>query len=154
MDVDLAYNINNAKLFFPPGAGSSSGNFAPADTGLSLAASPNVAASGSIEAHIIPTLQLGIDALDGKIKANVNVNFDSSAKLALSLQASAALSKSKNNGSSAASSFSGCVDVSTTLGVNAAADAAFPGIFDKDVSVPLFSKTFDLFNVSGALSAC
>jgi hypothetical protein len=35
MAVDLAYTINNAKLFFPPGKNSSGGDFAPADTGLS-----------------------------------------------------------------------------------------------------------------------
>lgn len=35
MTVDLAYNINNGSLTFPPDQGSSSGNFAPADTSKS-----------------------------------------------------------------------------------------------------------------------
>ena len=71
MDVDLAYTISNAKLFFPPEKGSSQGDFAPANTGtsharstltffsrdidsprfipdLSLDATPNVAASASL----------------------------------------------------------------------------------------------------------
>ena len=33
LGVDLAYNVDNAKLFFPPGSESSGGDFAPANTG-------------------------------------------------------------------------------------------------------------------------
>jgi hypothetical protein len=32
MTVDLAYNINGAKMYFPPGSGSSLGTFSPANT--------------------------------------------------------------------------------------------------------------------------
>ena len=36
MGIDLAYTINNAKLFFPPDKGSSEGDFSPADTGRDI----------------------------------------------------------------------------------------------------------------------
>ncbi|KAI0700589.1 hypothetical protein BC835DRAFT_1304043 [Cytidiella melzeri] len=174
MAVDLAYNINGAKLFFPPDTGSSGGDFVPASTGLSLAATPNAAASGSVEAHIIPTIEFGINALDGLAQANINLDLDSSAKLTLSLDAGATASESTSTAStdppsyymnsyddssssssdsyyasrstSTSDSFSGCVDVSTGLAVNAGADGSFFDLFDKSTSVSLFQKNFDLFN--------
>ncbi|THG96943.1 hypothetical protein EW026_g4972 [Hermanssonia centrifuga] len=146
MVVDLAYNISNAKLFFPPGQYSSSGDFAPANTNLQLSASPNVASQASVEAHIIPTVQFGLNALDGLAEANVNLDLDTSAKLMLSLQASAKASTSTYGNSSATGSFSGCVDLSSTLAVNAGADGSFFDLFDKSTSVTLFQKTFDLFH--------
>lgn len=37
MAVNLAYNVTGAKMFFPPQAGSSSGNVVPADSSTSTA---------------------------------------------------------------------------------------------------------------------
>ena len=42
----------------------------------------------------------------------------------------------------------GCVAVEGGLGVNAGADVDFFGLFNKDTTVPLFNKKFDLFKVS------
>ncbi|KAI0092175.1 hypothetical protein BDY19DRAFT_884355 [Irpex rosettiformis] len=151
LGVDLAYNINNAKLFFPPGKQSSGGDFAPANTDLTLAATPNVAASGSVEAHIIPSLQFGLDALNGLAKATINLDLDTSAKLTLSLQAGATIStsttsSSNSNSTNVDTSFGGCVDLSVGLAVTAGADATFLSLFDQSTSVTLFQKDFDLFN--------
>ncbi|KAJ3528236.1 hypothetical protein NM688_g8023 [Phlebia brevispora] len=145
MTVGLAYNINNGRLVFPPDQGSSSGSFVPANTNLQLSASPNVASQASVEAHVIPNIAFGINVLDGLADATVNLDLDTSAKLTLSLQAGAELSKSTNGSSSASGQFSGCVDLSSTLAINAGADGSFLDLFDDSTSVTLFSKTFDLF---------
>ncbi|KAI0340900.1 hypothetical protein BDW22DRAFT_1333399 [Trametopsis cervina] len=142
MAVDLAYSVNGANLFFPPKKGSSSGDFKPADTSLNLSVAPNVAATGSLEAHIIPTIQFGIDALDGVGKATINLDLDSSAKLALSLKGGASATTRR----SASGGLSGCLDVSAGLAVNAGADASFFNLFDKSTNVSLFKKSFDVFN--------
>ena len=80
--------------------------------------------------------------------ANVHLDFDASGKLALSLEASKSVSTSGYDNSS---QFGGCVDLSSTLAVNAGADASLLSIFDKSESVTLFSKTFDLFKVRSRL---
>ncbi|KAF5356431.1 hypothetical protein D9758_009519 [Tetrapyrgos nigripes] len=67
----------------------SSGDFEIQDTPLQLSLSPSVEANGSVSAHLIPTLNLGVNALDGLVKANVFLNLDTSATLALSLEGSA-----------------------------------------------------------------
>ena len=79
--------------------------------------------------------------------ANINLDLDTSAKLTMNLQAGASLSTSTNGTSSADDQFSGCVDVSSTLAVNAGADASFLDLFNPSTTVSLFSKTFDLFQV-------
>ncbi|KAF7794340.1 hypothetical protein EIP86_005474 [Pleurotus ostreatoroseus] len=145
MTVGLAYNVNNGRLVFPPDQGESLGTFTPADNNLQLLASPQVAAQASLEAHVIPNIAFGINVLGKLADANINLDLDTSAKLSMSLQAGANLSKSTNGTSSAADQFDGCVDVSSTLAVNAGADASFLDLFDPSTTVSLFSKTFDLF---------
>ena len=184
MAVDLAYNVSNGQLFFPPGQNQSTGNFAAAQPSgflrlakhvlethfcidLKLSVSPNVASQASLEAHVIPTVGLrylssaesfvlpcyyqisfGLNALDGLAEATVNLDLDTSAKLTLSLKKGATVSTSSNGTSVSSDPFNGCVDVSSTLAVNAGADGSFLNLFDDSTSVSLFSKTFDLFNVS------
>lgn len=92
-------------------------------------------------------LAFGIDVLGGLADASINLDLDTSAKLTLTGQASANLSTSTNGTSSTTDSFSGCVDVSSTLAVNAGASGSFFDLFNPSTSVTLFSKTFDLFNV-------
>lgn len=60
MKLDLAHNITNGHLVFPPQAnstqtnGTSGGVFIPGDTGLTFAASPELDGKASVEAHLIP----------------------------------------------------------------------------------------------------
>jgi hypothetical protein len=56
---------------------------------LSLSVSPNVTASGSLQAHLIPALNFGLSALGGKASATVFFQLDSSATVDLSLSGSA-----------------------------------------------------------------
>ncbi|KAF7329581.1 hypothetical protein MKEN_00221000 [Mycena kentingensis (nom. inval.)] len=89
MNVGIVFSVNNAQIAFPPGTGANpSGNaFSIGDTPLSIAATPNVKATGTIAAHLIPSLNLGINALGGKAKATVHVDLDASASAKLTLEA-------------------------------------------------------------------
>ncbi|KAE9409819.1 hypothetical protein BT96DRAFT_871648 [Gymnopus androsaceus JB14] len=89
LQVGLVYNISNAQLVFPPSSSAQSGgDFNLGDTPLSLSLSPSVAATGNFTAHLIPTLNLGISALDDVASANIFLNLDASATLVLGLQGS------------------------------------------------------------------
>ncbi|KAE9395729.1 hypothetical protein BT96DRAFT_942244 [Gymnopus androsaceus JB14] len=88
LQVGLVYNVSNAQLVFPPsGNAQSGGDFNFGDTPLSLSLSPSVTATGNFTAHLIPSLNLGVSALDGAASASIFLNLDASATLVLELQA-------------------------------------------------------------------
>ncbi|KAK7049915.1 hypothetical protein VNI00_005345 [Paramarasmius palmivorus] len=145
--VNLAYSVDDAKLFFPKSQNQKSGGaFTPVDSPLKLSVSPGIKSKAIVEGHIIPTLQLGISALGGIAEAVVFLDFDASAAVTLSLEASASVSTNITTPVETKASVKGCVDVGTGLDVNAGADASFFGLFDKNSKVNLFTKKFDLFN--------
>jgi hypothetical protein len=223
LTVGVNYQIDNAQLVFPPSSNKTSGGtFNVGDTPLKLSASPGVNATGTLEAHLIPSLNLGLSALGNIVEANVFLEMDASATMNLTLQGVAEGSATvSNTGAAAASqvaqrnemkmmrrgstapgyyywnrsaaatgtgaskssatampegstssasstssaveagatgasaskvdtegsaSFSGCVDIGTGLDVNAGASGDFFGLFNKDTTVTLFSKNFELFN--------
>ncbi|KAJ3573067.1 hypothetical protein NP233_g2672 [Leucocoprinus birnbaumii] len=82
LDVDLnvgvKWSIDKAQFTFPKG-GSKGGSFKPQNTPLELAVQPSGTATGEIEVHLIPSLNLGIEALGGTVGAEVFVNLDASA---------------------------------------------------------------------------
>lgn len=86
MTVGVKYNIDKAEFTFPKG-GSKGGSFTPGDTPLKLSVQPSGTATGTIEAHLIPSLNLGIDALGGTVGAGVFVNLDAVAKATLGVGA-------------------------------------------------------------------
>ncbi|KDR73200.1 hypothetical protein GALMADRAFT_212663 [Galerina marginata CBS 339.88] len=88
MTVGISYKIDNAQLTFPPKKGSS-GSFNIGNTPLKLSASPSAKATGTVEAHLIPTLNFGISALDNIVSANVFLALDASATMTLTAQAGA-----------------------------------------------------------------
>ena len=77
----------------------------------------------------------GLSAIDGLATANVNLNVD----------ASAAVTASISGVVGQASSFGGCIDIDTTLAINAEADGDFFSIFKKSATVSLYSHTWDLY---------
>ncbi|KAF9043202.1 hypothetical protein BJ165DRAFT_1529291 [Panaeolus papilionaceus] len=89
-NVGLNYKIENAQLVFPPsGDQGKQGAFNIGDTPLKLSAAGTASATGTVEAHLIPTLNLGISALGGIVDATVFLNLDASAKMQLQADASA-----------------------------------------------------------------
>ncbi|KAF7292168.1 hypothetical protein MIND_01243900 [Mycena indigotica] len=91
MKVGIVFNVDNAQIAFPPGSSANPAGkaFSVGNTPLTLSASPSVKATGTVAAHLIPSLNLGISALGGKAEATVHMDLDTSASLKLSLEASA-----------------------------------------------------------------
>ncbi|KAJ6551312.1 hypothetical protein B0H19DRAFT_1263975 [Mycena capillaripes] len=88
--VGINFDVNNAQLIFPPNSTAPDSNaFSIGDTPLSLSATPGVQATGTLTAHLIPSLNLGVTAFGGAGNANVFVALDTSAALVLNLDASA-----------------------------------------------------------------
>ncbi|KAJ7685861.1 hypothetical protein B0H17DRAFT_1225464 [Mycena rosella] len=98
MTVGLNFNVNNAQLEFPPNANNKPDQsaFTIGDTPLTLNAAPNVQATGTITAHLIPSLNLGVSALGGKGKATIFLALDTNAALTMNLDGSGDLTKVKN----------------------------------------------------------
>ncbi|RDB30203.1 hypothetical protein Hypma_010439 [Hypsizygus marmoreus] len=142
MTVDVSYNINQAKLFFPPSPNHpGSGIFNPGTSGpLKVSVSPSLNSRATAEAHVIPRLDVGISAIGGAVKAAVYLDLDASASVVLTLNAAA---NTGTGGTSA--SVDGCVDADAGLNVHAGADGSFFGLFDKSTAVTLFSKQFDIY---------
>lgn len=89
INVGVVYNISNAQFVFPPNKSDNEGNgsFDISNTPLKLSVSPAANAMGTIEAHLIPCLNLGVSALGDTLKANVFVELDANAALILELDA-------------------------------------------------------------------
>lgn len=56
---------------------------------LQISASPNTTATGTVEAHLIPSVNLGISALGGIVQATIFLDLDASASVTLSGQGAA-----------------------------------------------------------------
>ncbi|KAJ7437978.1 hypothetical protein B0H11DRAFT_1753194 [Mycena galericulata] len=175
MTLGVNLNLNNAQLSFPPDASNApdSNAFSLGDTPITLNAAPDVTATGTITAHLIPSLNLGVSALGGKAQATVFLALDTNAAVQLSLDGSASATKvidpnagaagngtviddgsagnstSTDDGSDTAAtvtdSLGGCVNVNGGINVNAGVDGDFFDLFDKTASVSLFSKDFQIF---------
>ncbi|KAH8810481.1 hypothetical protein DL96DRAFT_1685532 [Flagelloscypha sp. PMI_526] len=165
VNVGVSYKIDNVQAIFPPKNGDKVGTFSIGDTPLKLSASPSVAARGEVEAHIIPALTFGIDAIGGAAKADAFINLDASAHAVLTLNANAEASATVNTTSgkkragparvaridsrqvqtTASAGFGGCFDTFAQLDVNAGVEGSLFGIFDVGKDFNLFTKKFDLF---------
>ncbi|KAJ7114998.1 hypothetical protein C8R44DRAFT_676083 [Mycena epipterygia] len=94
MTVGVNLDVNNAQLTFPPDNSTQGANaFAIGDTPLTLNASPDVQATGTITAHLIPSLNLGVNALGGKASAQIFFALDTNAALTMNLDASGSATK-------------------------------------------------------------
>ncbi|KAF4579713.1 hypothetical protein EYR40_000110 [Pleurotus pulmonarius] len=88
LSIGLNYRIEGGHFEFPPNPNSLRGGFLlPQDTPLRLSASPSVKATGSVEAHLIPRLNLGLNVLGRVGEANIFLEFDTSAKASFSANA-------------------------------------------------------------------
>jgi hypothetical protein len=112
----MQYKAENAKAFFPPSSNFPNGggftqtsarkSTAPFifnleaslthSTAVKLSVTPDLKASGTITAHIIPKLELDLSALGGIASADVYLAFDASAYTNLNLDASAEASTGGN----------------------------------------------------------
>ncbi|KAG5726845.1 hypothetical protein E4T56_gene1090 [Termitomyces sp. T112] len=87
MTVGLNYHFDNAELVFPDdktGTAGNSNSFAIDDTPLKLSVSPSVKATGNVQAHLIPSLNLSVSA--HKFGTGIFLNLDAFAEMDLSLE--------------------------------------------------------------------
>ncbi|KAJ7737090.1 hypothetical protein B0H16DRAFT_1326128 [Mycena metata] len=103
MTVGINYNVNNAQITFPPDNSTApdSAAFTAGDTPLTLNAAPDVTATGQITAHLIPSINLGINALGGKAEAQISLALDANAILNMNLDASKSATGTIDNSASA-----------------------------------------------------
>lgn len=142
--VGFTYNLNNTELFFPPAYGqSSTGDVSSGNAFLQLSTAPYTPANASLTAELVPSIAFGIDVLDGTAKATVSLDLNTFATLELSGEGNVTASTASGL---AVGPFSGCFNVLAGVNITADADASLLDIFDKDDSITLFSKTFDLFS--------
>ncbi|KAJ6551968.1 hypothetical protein B0H19DRAFT_1159503 [Mycena capillaripes] len=155
LTVDLSYCISGAKLFYPPSAyNTNSGKFTPNNSPLNFSVAPALASDATITAHIIPSLDFGVDAIGGLATAALFVEFDTSSTITTSLDAAASVSGNASTSGVAvtnkSSSLNGCVDIGAGLSINAGADLdnqvgeLFQAL-NFDPNVNLFTKNFDFF---------
>ena len=92
-------------------------------------------------------LDFGISVF-GKNVATIFLDLDSSATLDLSLEAGANASISTNGDKSASAGVEGCVDLKGGFSANVGAQGSLLDLFNADTQIPIFSKEFELFQVS------
>ncbi|KAH6918104.1 hypothetical protein BKA70DRAFT_1088991 [Coprinopsis sp. MPI-PUGE-AT-0042] len=105
LKVGISYKLDNAVLVFPSDskkAQQQGSSFKIGDTPLKLAVVPSVKATGTVEAHLIPSLNLGISALAGLADARVFLELDASAAMKLEVEGRAAAVASVNLAQSSA----------------------------------------------------
>ncbi|KAJ7664073.1 hypothetical protein B0H17DRAFT_304395 [Mycena rosella] len=89
--IGINYHVEKAQLFFPPNGKTSGGSFSLGDTPLKLSADTSAVATGTVEGHIIPSINLGISAL-GVVDATVFLDLDASATMTLKVDGKAGAS--------------------------------------------------------------
>ena len=156
MDIGAKYDLAKVELRFPRKEGTSQNSVLSIRAPLNLEVSPQVNVGGTLEGHLIPRVTLGVDLLSGVAKAVVFVDLDMSASTNMNIKAEATRglrqappTASKSGFEPTASgSFTGCVDVTSNIAVNAGIEGSIPGILDKTAAIPLFTKSFELFKAS------
>ncbi|KAJ3968915.1 hypothetical protein EV361DRAFT_383525 [Lentinula raphanica] len=160
LKVGIVYNISNAQLVFPDKDNQSGGNFNVGDTPLTLSLTPSVKSTGSLTAHLIPSLNLGVQALDNLASATVFLDLDASATMQLSLDAVDSNSITIDNGSSSnstssvtSSSSTGNTTTSNTTSSTAAAYYPMSSSTNSNSSSSSSSTTSDSSSSSASVVA-
>ncbi|PBK79419.1 hypothetical protein ARMGADRAFT_1093149 [Armillaria gallica] len=125
LNVGVVYNISQAQFTFPPTDANApgSGSFNTGDTPLKLSVGTAINATGTIEAHLIPRLNLGLSAFVGTVEANVFLELDASATLDLELDATAEANATIGNGSTSTDASSATLTTSELASTTASVAA-------------------------------
>ena len=134
---------------FPETAGASTGDIvsnkdkAP----VKVSVNPQVELGGSLEAHLIPRLTLGVNLFNALIKAAIFLDLDASASTDMSIKLSSTAS-SENKATGPETSVSGSVGIDAGIAGRAGAEGTVPGFFTAQTHFDIFNKKFELFKVS------
>lgn len=160
----ISWKLDNATLTLPPAAAPDGKPFHINDAPLKLTITPNANASGVVEAHLIPSLALKLEAFS-KVGAKVYVDLDVHAKATADVTVGAhailephipyitdgtLADKPKTESAMATHSlaytYGGCLDVDGGIDVTVGADATFFGVFEVDKKYHMYGKEFTIFN--------
>ncbi|KAG9219671.1 hypothetical protein CCMSSC00406_0006007 [Pleurotus cornucopiae] len=151
LDVGIGYQIDGLQLWLPASAGHSTTKSITRKAILS--ASPNDNARGTIEGHILPSVQLRLSGLAGQINAAASLEVDAFAKLQLDAQAVTAVSKGRRGVVVESSNeyippydrpFKGCVDFTAGLSITGKGSGNILGLVDFDKQISMFNKQFQV----------
>ncbi|KLO17807.1 hypothetical protein SCHPADRAFT_151790 [Schizopora paradoxa] len=146
LDADVSVGVHyelNGLSFTVGSSSSSSPGFAPLDSPVQFSLDPSITAKATLEAHLIPTLSLGLSAFDNTV--NVFVDLDAGLEVDLNATVSGDLSVSTSGSASASESAKACVDISSPISINVGATGDLFGIIDESTSIPIYEKTFDIY---------
>ncbi|KAJ6531441.1 hypothetical protein DFH09DRAFT_1370588 [Mycena vulgaris] len=145
VSVDLAYDVDGAKMFFPPDTQASGGGFTPGETALTLSVLPGLASNGKVTGRLIPELKLGLEAFTF-VEASVYLDLEATASIALDLNAVANATVTGTGKAGANGSVDGCVDIGAAFSVNVGAEGSLFDIISDSIKYPLFSDDWDLYS--------
>ncbi|KAJ7155671.1 hypothetical protein C8R46DRAFT_910485 [Mycena filopes] len=165
VEVGIVYNVNNAQIAFPPDAKTAPDQsaFQAGDTPLTLNAAPSVSATGTITAHLIPSINLGVEALGGKAEAKVFLALDANAALNMNLDAGITKDATVDGSASTTTdnstttddtsadaappattttkTFGGCISVTGNVNLKAGVVGSFFGVYSFAFLLPTTSLT-------------
>ncbi|KLO13395.1 hypothetical protein SCHPADRAFT_366949 [Schizopora paradoxa] len=144
MDLSVGIHYQLDGLSFTVGStNSSTSGFTPLDAPVKFSVDPSVTAKATLEAHLIPTLSMGVTVL-GKDIASLFLDLDTGIEVALNATAGADLSASTDGSATASESTEACVDVSSPISFNVGATGDLPGLSNSP-TFPIFQKSFDIY---------
>ncbi|KLO12152.1 hypothetical protein SCHPADRAFT_433347 [Schizopora paradoxa] len=142
LTIGIQYQLND--LSFTVGTSSSSSpGFTPLDSPVQYSLTPSITADADLEVHLIPTLSFGVSAFKNSV--SVFVDLDAGLEVNLNATVEGDLSGSTDGSASASESAEACIDISSPISFNVGATGDFFGIIDESLNVPIFEKTFDIY---------
>jgi len=131
--VDVNYDLSGASFVFPPQEGSNSEGITPSAKQVTITTDPlaDIGSTFEATAHLIPQIDVGLNALNGIASASVFLNLDASADFTAS--------------TTSVTNPQPCVTASADINVGVGAEGSFFSLFDESVDKSLFDKKFPLF---------
>ncbi|KAJ6551946.1 hypothetical protein B0H19DRAFT_1159447 [Mycena capillaripes] len=151
VSVDLAYNLDAVRMFYPPDAEASSGSSSPATSSVVISAVPNLSINSKVQPILTPEIKLGLEAFS-LIKASVSLDVEGSLTGTLNIDGSGNASVS-TTGKGASGEIEACVDFGAALSVNVEAEGSLDLLgLSKSADYTLFSDSWDLYNKCASTS--
>ncbi|KAJ7474868.1 hypothetical protein FB451DRAFT_1558119 [Mycena latifolia] len=149
VSVDLAYTVDDAKVYFPPETQASGGGFTPAKTSVNLSVLPGLTTKDKVTGRLIPELKLGLEAFS-VVKASVYLDLVASADIALDLNANAnaTVTGTEAGDAGASGSVDGTIDIGAAFSANVGATGSLFGLISDSAKYTLYSGKWDLYSKS------
>ncbi|KAH7092710.1 hypothetical protein BKA62DRAFT_776055 [Auriculariales sp. MPI-PUGE-AT-0066] len=147
----VAWNFPDVEMAFPQDSGASSANAAQVSNPLIVSLDPTVSAHGTVNAGLIPRIDLGISILSGLAQATVYLDVAATAVLDLNIEGHATVDAPINASTgqtdvTTSTGASGCAKLNGGIDISVGAKGSIKPIFDKEVNYSIFNKELEVFN--------